>query len=158
MATLALILWIFGSNALNSYGYGASDIPVHNYWINALSDNKLFVAGVYPMGFHAIIYFIHAVFGMPTYVLLRLFWLVQVIYIVFMITAFLKVVCRTRFIAYVGSAIYVGTVLFPVHTYSRFYSSLPQEYGMIFILPSALFAIEFFRQYSIELKLSLIHI
>lgn len=152
LATLALILWIFGSNALNSYGYGASDIPVHNYWINALSDNKLFVAGVYPMGFHAIIYFIHAVFGMPTYVLLRLFWLVQVIYIVFMIVAFLKVVCKTRFIAYVGSAIYVGTVLFPVHTYSRFYSSLPQEYGMIFILPSALFAIEFFRQYSIELK------
>ena len=59
LATLALILWIFGSNALNSYGYGASDIPVHNYWINALSDNKLFVAGVYPMGFHAIIYFLN---------------------------------------------------------------------------------------------------
>ena len=152
LATFVLILWIFGSNALNSYGYGASDIPVHNYWINALSENKLFVAGVYPMGFHAIIYYIHAVFGMHTYVLLRLFWLVQVIYIVFMITAFLKVVCRTRFIAYAGSAIYVGTVLFPVHTYSRFYSSLPQEYGMIFILPSALFAIEFFRQYNIELK------
>lgn len=152
LGVFVLVLWIFGSNALNSYGYGASDIPVHNYWINALSDNKLFVAGVYPMGFHAVIYYIHAVFGMHTYVLLRLFWLVQVIYIVFMITAFLKVVCRTRFIAYIGPAIYVGTGLFPVHTYSRFYSSLPQEYGMIFILPSALFAIEFFRQYSIELK------
>lgn len=72
-----LLLYLYGTNAVTNYGYCASDIPVHNYWINYLSKGQLFVAGVYPFGFHCVIYYLHAVFGIETYVLLRLFWLVQ---------------------------------------------------------------------------------
>ncbi|MFQ7768290.1 MAG: hypothetical protein ACLRIL_08485 [Fusicatenibacter saccharivorans] len=55
------------------YGYKASDIPVHNYWINELERNNIWVAGVYPYGFHIVIYYLHMVFGIKTYVLLRIF-------------------------------------------------------------------------------------
>ena len=37
--------------------------------------------GVYPHGFHCMIYYLHVVFGIKTYVLLRLFSLVQVLFI-----------------------------------------------------------------------------
>ena len=48
LAVTAIILWIYGVNVLENFGYGASDIPVHNYWINYLSKGDLFVDGVYP--------------------------------------------------------------------------------------------------------------
>lgn len=56
------LLYIYGSNEIIQYGYTVSDLPVHNYWINEMSKNNIFAAGVYPFGFHCIIYYIHTVF------------------------------------------------------------------------------------------------
>ena len=75
----ATVLVMYGTNMINTYGYCASDIPVHNYWINAMGQNDVFVAGIYPFGFHCVIYYIHTVTGIETYVLLRLFYVVQVL-------------------------------------------------------------------------------
>ena len=51
----ATVLVMYGTNMINTYGYCASDIPVHNYWINAMGQNDVFVAGIYPFGFHCVI-------------------------------------------------------------------------------------------------------
>ena len=67
------LLYMYGSNEILQYGYTVSDLPVHNYWINEMSKNNIFAAGVYPFGFHCIIYYIHTVFHIDTYVILRLF-------------------------------------------------------------------------------------
>lgn len=120
---------------INTYGYCASDIPVHNYWINAMGQNDVFVAGIYPFGFHCVIYYIHTVTGIETYVLLRLFYVVQVLYIHYALLAFLKACCRTSYCAWGAVFVYVLAAFFNRNTYSRYYSSLPQEFGMIFILP-----------------------
>lgn len=90
----ATVLVMYGTNMINTYGYCASDIPVHNYWINAMGQNDVFVAGIYPFGFHCVIYYIHTVTGIETYVLLRLFYVVQVLYIHYALLAFLKACCR----------------------------------------------------------------
>ena len=42
------LLYIYGSNEILQYGYTVSDLPVHNYWINEMSKNNIFAAGVYP--------------------------------------------------------------------------------------------------------------
>ena len=67
-----------------------------------------------------------------------------------MLLAFLKEICRFRYTPYlayfafavgdylVGGADYGGA-------YSRYYSALPQEFGMMFILPCAIALIRFFR-------------
>ena len=60
------LLYIYGSNEIIQYGYTVSDLPVHNYWINEMSKNNIFAAGVYPFGFHCIIYYIHTVFHIDT--------------------------------------------------------------------------------------------
>ena len=54
--TVALILYIYGTNTVNVYGYCASDMVLHNYWINHMENNNIFVDGVYPFGFHCMIY------------------------------------------------------------------------------------------------------
>lgn len=148
---IAVVLGYYGPSLTENFGYCASDIPVHNYWINYLGKNEIFVAGVYPFGFHNIIYYIHTVFGIDTYVLLRVFWLVQVLWIHLVLLMFLKGVCKSRFLPYAGVIVYtIGAFSYP--SYWRYYSSLPQEFGMLFILPAVYFAFEFFRIKKEELK------
>ncbi len=143
--TTALV-YSYGVNLVENYGYCASDINVHNYWINAMGDNDIFVAGVYPFGFHCVIYYLHTVFHIPTYVLLRVFCFVQTLMIHYTLLAFLKCCTKSRYIAYIGVFGYVLADVFWPNTYTRYFSSLPQEFGMIFILPAIYFLFVFLEK------------
>lgn len=149
---LGVLAWyMYGQNLLEHFGYCASDIPVHNYWINYMSRDQLFVAGVYPFGFHCIVYYLHAVFGLETYVMLRVICFIQTLIVHWALLFFLRSCLKSRYIAYLGVAVYMGSNLFQANTYSRFNSSLPQEFGMIFILPAIYFGFAFFQHRCKEL-------
>lgn len=149
---VAAVMAVYGVNAFVQYGYCASDIVVHNYWINYMSRGQMFVAGVYPFGFHCVIYYLHTVFSIDTYVLLRLFWVVQTLVIHLMLLAFIRICCKTRYIAYAGLGVYLlAGRLLRMYCYLRYTSSLPQEFGMIFILPCAAFLFLFFEKRKEEL-------
>ena len=153
IALLLVVLWyIYGNNLVEYYGYKASDVLVHNYWINSLGNNDIFVAGVYPYGFHCVIYYLHAVFGIETYVLLRLFAFVANVMVHLMLLCVLRLCCRSRYAAYVGAFAYVMGAYFRVDTFLRFCSSLPQEFGIIFIMPAIYFGFAFFETRRQEVK------
>lgn len=103
LAVTLLLVYMYGENLILHYGYCASDIPVHNYWINYMSRGQLFVNGVYPFGFHCIIYFMHAVFGLETYVMLRVFCFIQTLVIHWSLLFFLKCCLKSRYLAYLGT-------------------------------------------------------
>lgn len=147
------LLWVYGDNYVSYYGYSFSDLPVHNYWINAMCDGDIYVAGVYPFGFHCIIYYFYEVFGIDTYVLLRVFGFTQMIYIFFMLLAFIKGICKSRYAAYAGCLVYAGYDIFNLECTRRYLGTLPQEFGMVFILPAIYFAIRFFETRKKELAL-----
>ena len=47
LVIFAWLIWkICGPGILNNWAYGASDIPVHNYWINGLIENNIYIAGI----------------------------------------------------------------------------------------------------------------
>lgn len=146
IAIIVIVCWQYGTNLFGVYGYTASDMLVHNYWINAMGDNQIFVGGVYPFGFHAILYFFHAVFGVKTFVLLRLFSLLETFLIHFMLLFLLRLVCKTDSAAYIATGFYLLLNIWGKSAFLRYYSALPQEYGMIFILPSIFFLILYFRE------------
>ena len=50
------LFWVYGRQIVLTYGYRVSDIPVHMNWINQMSRGNLFASGVYPFGFHCMIY------------------------------------------------------------------------------------------------------
>lgn len=139
------VCYIYGTNLLNYYGFGESDLPVHHYWINYLGHNQMFVAGVYPFGFHCVIYYLHEVFAIPTYVLLRVFCIVQNLMIHYMLLAFIRYCCKSKFAPYIGVFAYVFLGIFGENTYIRYFSTLPQEFGMLFILPSIYYLFAFFE-------------
>ena len=153
LVLFALLVWkVCGSGILHNWGYGASDIPVHNYWINGLIENNIFVAGIYPMGMHCMLYYLSTMLGIPVYVTLRLFWLVQYSMIAVMILAFLKGHCKTKFLPYLGIMLFVGAKYFNGISYSRYGATLPQEFGMLYILRAIFFMMEFFQTRKEELE------
>ena len=153
LAVFIFVIWkVCGPGILHSWGFGASDIPVHNYWINGLIDNKLYIAGIYPMGMHCMLYYLATLLNIPVYVTLRLFWLIQFSMIAVMLLVFLKGCCRTRFLPWLGAIGFVGLKYFVGISYSRYGSTLPQEYGMLYILPSIYFLVAFFKTRNAELE------
>lgn len=156
LVLFAWLVWkVCGPGILHNWGYGASDVPVHNYWINGLIDNNIYVAGIYPMGMHCMLYYLALMLNMPVYVTLRLFWLVQYSVIALMTLAFLKGTCKNRFLPYLGTLMFVGAKFFVGASYLRYGSTLPQEFGMLYILPSIFFALEFFRARKEELEVGI---
>lgn len=151
-AVIAALFWIYGRQLILTYGYRASDIPVHLNWINQMSRGNLFASGVYPFGFHCMVYYLHAVFGFDTYVILCVFYLVQVFFIHIVLLAMLKLLCRSLYLPYAGIMVYILGSFWARQTYSRFGSSLPQEFGMIFVIPSIYFLIRFFQTEKKNLK------
>ncbi len=139
------LCWIYGRQIILVYGYRASDIPVHMSWINEMSRGKIFAKGVYPFGFHCMIYYLHAVFRFDTYVILCQFFFAQVIFMHLVLLAMLKQLCKTKYIPYIGTFVFLLGNFWSDQTYSRFYATLPQEFGMIFVIPSIYFLIRFFQ-------------
>lgn len=143
--------WIFfGRFVLEQYGYGASDMIVHHYWINGLDENRLFIDGVYPFGFHNVIYYLHQVFGLEILDLLRVFWVVTLMYTAFIMVVFLRAITKSKYVVYLGVLCYLGMDICVERATSRFYSALPQEFGMIFVPVGIYFALEFFKARKIE--------
>ena len=151
-AIAAALFWVYGRQLILTYGYRASDIPVHLNWINQMSRGNLFVSGVYPFGFHCMVYYLHTVFQVDTYVILCLFYLVQVFFIHVVLLAMLKMLCRSLYFPYAGVLVYILGSFWARQTYSRFGASLPQEFGMIFVIPSIYFLIRFFQTEKENLK------
>ena len=151
-AIAAALFWVYGRQLILTYGYRASDIPVHLNWINQMSRGNLFVSGVYPFGFHCVVYYLHTVFRVDTYVILCLFYLVQVFFIHVVLLAMLKMLCRSLYFPYAGVLVYILGSFWARQTYSRFGASLPQEFGMIFVIPSIYFLIRFFQTEKENLK------
>lgn len=139
------LCWIYGRQIILVYGYRASDIPVHMSWINEMSRGKIFAKGVYPFGFHCMIYYLHAVFRFDTYVILCQFFFAQVIFMHLVLLAMLKQLCKTKYIPHIGTFVFLLGNFWSGQTYSRFYATLPQEFGMIFVIPSIYFLIRFFQ-------------
>lgn len=149
------VIWVFGDQLLKYYGYAFSDLPVHNLWINYLTKfengaGKPFGAGVYPFGFHCVIYYLHRVFGFDTYVVLRVFFIGQDIMIYLMLAAFLVLTCKTKYLGYVGAMAAVGFRGLEYYTLMRLDGTLPQEHGMIYILPGIYFLFQFFDERRVE--------
>lgn len=143
---IVTVLVMYGRNVFLQYGYGTSDIAVYDNWIHAMDQGELFVNGVFQFGFYCVIDYLHQVFWIETYVLLRLFWMVQILLIHLLLLAFIRMCCKLRMMAYVGVGIFMLIGGFLGHADSRSIRLLPQEFGLIFILPAIAFLFLFFEQ------------
>ena len=149
-ALAAALCYVYGVNIVSVWGYKASDVVVHNVWINSMDQNRIFEAGVYPHGFHCVLYYLETVFGIDTYILLRVFAFVQTAGVHLAMLVSLKLLCKNRYTPYFGTLLYVLLKGIDPVTYLRFNAALPQEHGMLYILPAGALAIRLFQEYALE--------
>lgn len=147
---IVMLFWSFGLTQLYQYGYKAFDLVVHNYWINELGENNIYCTGVYPYGFHCIVYYIECVFNLEVVNILRLLSWVELLWDVLIAFCVLKMICKSRYIPYFGVYMFSVASFFRENTYQRYASALPQEYGIMFILPAIYALYCYIRQQRIE--------
>ena len=97
------------------------------------------------------IYYLHMVFGIKTYVLLRIFGVRyrRILHVYLAMVVALKW-CRGRFTPYFWDTVYVMDI-FNRNTYARFERlHCHREFSMIFILTSVCMAIRFFQEFAKE--------
>ncbi len=145
LVCMVFLIMYFAPYFYEHHGYQFSDVVVHQQWINAIDQGILFYDGIYPMGMHAVMYYIHAVFGVHTYLLMQFFPFVADLYIFVILLVVLKSVCRFRYLPYIGFFCLVGADYIQAGMLSRYLSALPQEFGMMFYLPCLTAAVQFFR-------------
>ena len=65
-----------------------------------MSRNNIFIDGVYPFGYHCVIYYLHTVFGIDSCVFLCGFSFVQTLMSIWFLLGFIRPCCRSRYIGY----------------------------------------------------------
>lgn len=149
---LVFDIWYFGYHTITRYSYGASDLVVHHYWINEMGDGNIFCKGVYPFGFHNMIYFIHTFFNIDTMSVMRVFNIVYTIYIYLMLYMLLRKICKSKYAPIFGVFLFTLPNFFSYLAIFRYQCSLPQEFGIVFLYPCAYFLIEFFERKRDEIQ------
>lgn len=142
----------YGYQTVTKYVYGTSDIIVHHTWINEMDYGTIFWHGIYPFGFHNIVWFLHKFFGFETLSILRVFGIIETLFIYSMIYLILRQICRSRYIPILGVFLFTLPNLFNFQATMRYQWALPQEFGMLFLYPCGYFFIQFFERKKEELQ------
>lgn len=153
LGLLGFDVWYYSYQTVTKYVYGTSDIVVHHEWINQMDEGVIFYHGIYPFGFHNIIYFLHNFFGIRTLSILRVFGVIEMLFIYVMLYLLLRKICRSRYIPILGIFLFSVPHIFNFQGTMRYQWSLPQEFAMVFLYPCAYFLIQFFERKKEELRI-----
>jgi len=151
ISTLCLLLGMASATYVRSYMawttmyFGAPDVYVHADWVNQTIGGNIFADGVYPFGMHNIITALNLVFGINVTTLMRFFGCYFGMILVLAIYLLLSKTFKSRAATCVGFMFYSICGLIPTFTYYRQCFALPQEAGMIFLFPCAVFFNEYLK-------------
>lgn len=139
LAALGVLIWRRWPLAFTNYSYSYSDIYVHNDWINFLEQGDIFCDGVYPFGMHNMISMMHKLTGLHINIVMRYFGAVNCLLMVVVLWFFSRRVFRSRAAAVLPVVIYCVTD-YAIYAFgNRAMTTLPQEFGALFLLPCVYF-------------------
>ncbi|MBR1742318.1 MAG: hypothetical protein IJ733_10735, partial [Lachnospiraceae bacterium] len=145
-------IWYYSYGSIHKYIYGASDIVVHHLWIHQMDDGNIFSNGIYPFGFHNVIFFMHRIFGLRIVSILRTFGTVEALFIFSMIYVLLRKLCHSKIIPLLGIYFFTIPNFYNFQGTMRYQWALPQEYAILFLYPCAYFLIQYFERKRKELN------
>lgn len=151
-ALIGFNFYYYSYGTIHKYVYGASDLVVHQKWISRMSEGVIFDNGIYPFGFHNVIWFFHECFGIDLTVLLRCFGVTEMAFIYIMLYVLLRKILKSRYTPILGLFLFSVPNLFDFQATMRYQWSLPQEFAMVFLYPCAYFLIDFFERKKKEIK------
>lgn len=147
LALIAYNVYQYGSNMMT---YVAPDEEVHFYWIQSLIKGEIYPSGVYPHVFHNIIAAIIELFNINPITVIQSFSIISCILIMTMLYIGLRKIFNSKYPALFGFLIFTVANLFIEGATRRYQFSIPQEYGMIMLIPLAIFLMDYIRNKDIK--------
>lgn len=138
-------VYYYGYNSISRISFAAPDEEVHLYWIQSLIGGHIFPSGVYPHGLHNILAAISVIIDLNAAAVVRAFGIISTVLIMTMLYFGLRKILRSRCAALFGFLAYSLLNIYVNETIYRFQFTIPQEYGMIMLMPMAIFAFDYLK-------------
>ncbi len=119
------------------------DIYSHTDWTAFVLDNQLFADGVYPFGLHNMAAALTLFLNVNLVTTMRFFGVCCGFFILLSLLFLMQKVFKSKLIIAFSLFFYTSLNIFPTAAYARQSSAFPQEAGLIFLFPSAIFFIEY---------------
>lgn len=132
--------------SITSEAFPTSDIAVHTSWINFLDAGYVFSDGIYPFGMHNIVSAFAKLTFIDVVTVMRFWGPVNAVLMGIMLMVFTVKVFKSPAAATVTGIIYCLSNFGTGAVIDRVFFSLPQEYGMLFIFPTAYFMVKFLEE------------
>lgn len=143
-------VYYYSYNSLYFVSFGAPDEEVHLSWIQSLIAGNIFPSGVYPHGFHNILSAITVFFGFNAVDVINCFGVISMFFIMTMLYFGLRKILMSKYAALFGLMVYSLINIYKIDLIYRFQFSIPQEYGMIILMPMAIFLFRYLKDKKIS--------
>ena len=143
LAILSYNLYQYGINNLELITYLAPDEEIHLFWIQSLLKGNIYPSGVYPHIFHNILGALIRVFNLNPMVTLRYFASTSCILIMTTLYLGLRKIFNSKYPALLGFMIFTIVDLYYEQAIYRYQFAIPQEYGMMMLMPIAIFLFDY---------------
>lgn len=137
--------YYYGYNNVHYVSFAAPDEEVHLYWIQSLIRGDIFPKGIYPHGFHNIVAAISVFFGFNAVTVIRSFGVISMILVMTMLYIGLRKVLKSKYAALFGFLAYSLLNIYEIQSIYRYQFAIPQEYGMIMLMPMILFLFNYLK-------------
>lgn len=138
-------MYYYSYNGINFVSYGAPDEEVHLYWIQSLIAGHIFPSGVYPHAFHNILAVITVLFRLNAVTVVRSFGVVAMVLIMTMLYFGLRKILTSKYAALLGFIVFSLVNIYDIESIYRYQFAIPQEYGMIMLMPMAIFLFSYLK-------------
>lgn len=138
-------LYYFSYNSVNFLSFGAPDEEVHLYWIQSLISGNIFPSGVYPHGFHNVLGAITVIFRFDAVTVIKSFGVISMVLIMTMLYFGLRKILTSKYAALFGITAYSLLNIYDIESIYRFQFAIPQEYGMIMLMPMVIFLFSYLK-------------
>ena len=132
-----------GYFAMTSQAFPTSDVSVHTSWINFLDADFIFSDGIYPFAMHNIVSAFSKITFIDVVTVMRFIGPLNAMFMGIVLMAVISRIFKSPAASVVTGMIYCLSSLGTGAVIDRVFFSLPQEYGMMFIIPTGYFMVKF---------------
>ena len=135
-----------GYFAMTSESFPTSDVAVHTSWINFLDAGYIFSDGIYPFAMHNVVSAFAKLTFIDVVTVMRFIGPFNAILMGVMLMAFITRIFKSPAASIVTGLIYCVSSFGNGAVVDRMIFSVPQEFGMFYIIPTAYFMIRFLEE------------
>ena len=148
VGTICILVLIIrrGFFAMTSQSFPTSDVSVHTSWINFTDAGYIFSDGIYPFALHNVVSAFARITLIDVVTVMRFLGPLNAVFMGMLLMIVITRIFKSPAASIVTGLVYCISSFGTGAVVDRIFFSLPQEYGMLFIVPTAYFMVKFLEE------------